>query len=39
MYLKGTGVEKNRAEAKKYFRMAAENGHMEAARVLEKLGN
>ena len=37
MYLKGSGVEKNRDEAKKYFRLAAENGHTEAARVLEKL--
>ena len=37
MYLKGTGVEKNRDEAKKYFRLAAENGHAEAARILEKL--
>ena len=37
MYLKGVYVEKNRDEAQRYFRLAAENGHTEAAKILEKM--
>ncbi len=37
MYLKGVFVAKSRTQAAKYFGMAAENGHAEAAKILEKL--
>ncbi len=37
MYLKGTYVEKNMNEARKYFSLAAKNGHEEAEKILAKL--
>ncbi len=37
MYLKGTYVEKNLNEAKKFFSLAAKNGHSEAEKILMKL--
>lgn len=37
MYLKGVHVEKDRELARKYFTLAAENGHEEAAKILEKM--
>ena len=37
MYLKGVYVEKNRDEAKRYFALAAANGHEEAEKILAKL--
>ncbi len=38
MYLKGVYVEKDREAARKYFTLAAQNGHAEAAKILKKLG-
>lgn len=38
MYSKGVYVEQNFGEAKKYFKLAAENGHAEAKKILAKLG-
>lgn len=37
MYLKGVYVEKNTDEAKRYFELAAKNGHPEAGKILAKL--
>lgn len=37
MYLKGVHVEKDREMAQKYFTLAAQNGHEEAAKILEKM--
>ena len=37
MYLKGVYVPKDMVEARKYFTLAAENGHEEAAKILKKL--
>lgn len=37
MYLKGVHVEKDREMAKKYFTLAAHNGHEESAKILEKM--
>lgn len=37
MYLKGVYVEKNTDEAKRFFTLAAENGHPEAGKVLARL--
>ena len=37
MYLKGVYVNKDKQEAIKYFGMAADNGHAEAAKILKKL--
>jgi TPR repeat protein len=38
MYLKGVYVNKDVAEARRYFGLAAANGHAEAANILNKLG-
>jgi TPR repeat protein len=35
-YRIGTGVSKSRAEAKKYFQLAADQGHADAAEELRK---
>lgn len=37
MYLKGVYVPKDIGEAKRYFTLAADNGHEEAAKILKKL--
>lgn len=37
MYLKGVYVEKNLDEAKKFFKLAMENGHAEAGKILARL--
>lgn len=37
MYLKGVYVEKNRDEAKRFFELAAQNGHPEAEKILTKM--